>query len=944
MSQRPSHIRVRGARTHNLRGLDLDLPREQLVVITGPSGSGKSSLAFDTIFAEGERRYVESLSVSARQFLSQLPRPDVDLVDGLSPTVALEQRNRARGPRSTVGTVTEVYDFLRLLFARVGQVCSPETGEPAHRHSVQDMADAILDLPHRTKFSVLAPVVVAEPGDHVETIESLRRGGFVRVAIDDELRDLDEDIHLDPERRHTIEVYVDRLVRKDGIEARLGDSLEVAVGLSGGLVKIQPLDADDLLFSTRFRDASGRELDLPEPTPRLFSFNAPEGACPTCDGLGTVERFDPELVVPDPERSLAEGAIEPWAAGRGAAAHRKRLEALAGHLGFDLRTPWARLSPEVRLAVLEGTGREVVLGIGRKPQPFEGALAWLRRRLDELSRKQEGEGKGARTELEPARYLNRRPCPDCGGERLVAAARAVRVGPWRLPELARLPLDELAEALAGIELDEESRVVATPILEQVSRRLEALLQLGLSYLELDRVATSLSGGEVQRIRLATQIGSALVGVTYILDEPSIGLHSRDHRRLLEMLRRLRDLGNSVLVVEHDPEAMLAADYLVELGPGAGAEGGRLIARGTPDQFLATEGSLTADYLSGRRGIEVPAKRRRPRRTLELLGARGHNLRGVDLKLPIGALTCVTGVSGSGKSSLVLDTLLPEARRRLAKGTRAGLPHDGVRGLQHFERVVAVDQAPIGRSARSNPATYTGIFGELRTLFAGLPDARIRGFDASRFSFNVKGGRCEACQGEGVRRVEMHFLPDVFVTCRTCEGRRYNRDTLAIEYRGKSVADVLEMSVSEAHELFANVPGIRGRLEILRDVGLGYVTLGQSATTLSGGEAQRIKLSRELARKSGGATLFILDEPTTGLHLDDVRVLLAVLQRLVDEGHTVVVIEHHLDVIKCADFVIDVGPEGGRGGGMIVASGTPEQVALQGKGATAPFLARALGMD
>jgi excinuclease ABC subunit A len=940
----PTHIRIRGARTHNLRGLDLDIPREALVVITGPSGSGKSSLAFDTIFAEGQRRYVESLSVAARQFLEQLPKPDADLIEGLSPTVAVQQENRGRNPRSTVGTATEIYDFLRLLYARVGEVYSHESGKVMRRHSVEDMVEEVLALGDEVRFSVLAPVVVNQPGKHADLLDDLRRQGFVRVAIDDEVRDLEDPIELESRKRHTIEVYVDRLKVKEGVRARLADSIEVASKLSGGIVKVMTLDGRDLMFSEQYLDLE-HGITYPEISPRTFSFNSPEGACPECDGLGRRHVFDPALVVADPRSSIKEGAIRVW--GRRGAAQSKQLQALAEHFGFDPFVAWKKLPVEVQTVVLEGSGEEPIPGLGRgkKAAPWEGVLPMLRRRLREAEKKaavEDGdEDGGALDDL--SSLMRDVVCSACKGERLRLEARMVKLGGETIHRLATMPLDQLREWLGALELEDERGEIAEAVLDQARQRLHYLCELGLGYLDLDRATMTLSGGEAQRIRLATQIGAALVGVTYVLDEPSIGLHQRDNDRLIRTLERLRDLGNSVIVVEHDAETIRVADHVIDMGPGAGERGGRVVAQGKLAEFLEHPRSLTAAYLSGRREIPVPKKRRHGRQSISIRGARGHNLRDIDVRIPIGCMTCVTGVSGSGKSSLVIDTLLPEARRRLNNAAVYGLEHDRIEGLEHLDKVVSVDQSPIGRSPRSNPATYTGVFGDLRTLYANTNEAKTRGYTASRFSFNVKGGRCESCQGEGLRRIEMHFLPDVWVTCRTCGGRRYNRETLAITYRGKNIADALEMSVSEACDFFANHAKLRARLEVLRDVGLGYVRLGQSAVSLSGGEAQRIKLAKELARKSAQRTLFILDEPTTGLHFDDIRKLLEVLHRLVDEDNTVVVIEHDLDVIKSADHVIDIGPEGGVEGGGLVVAGPPETVARNAESHTGRYLARVLGL-
>jgi excinuclease ABC subunit A len=956
----PRSIRIRGARTHNLRNIDLELPRDALIVITGPSGSGKSSLAFDTIFAEGQRRYVESLSASARQFLAQLPKPDADLIEGLSPTIALQQENRARNPRSTVGTTTEIYDFLRLLFARIGEVYSWRSGAPMRRHSVGEMVDAIEALPANSKFSVVAPVARNAPGDHAELLDELRRLGFVRVAIDEELRDLDETIELDPQVRHSIDVYVDRLVLKSGIRSRLSDSIEVALRLTEGRVKILPLDRDALEFCDRFTDFE-HGLSYPEVTPGLFSFNSPEGACPTCDGLGRRTIFDPRRLIPEPDKSIKEGAIAALG-GRGQAVLEQQLAAVAAHFEIDLYRPWADLDEREQLILLYGSGDERIppLGTGERPhkksgrprakptdgEPFPGLVPLLEQRLREAEAKVDSDPEAASlAELEP--FMSEVVCSTCQGQRLRIEARHIKIRGRNIHELASLPILDLREFLAqlvehGIADDArtaEHREIAEAILAQALGRLAAMIELGLGYLDLDRRTMSLSGGEAQRIRLATQIGSALVGVTYVLDEPSIGLHRRDNARLIAMLQRLRDLGNTVIVVEHDADTIRAADHVVDIGPGAGVFGGEVVFTGSVPELLDDRVSRTGAYLSGRARIEPPTRRRRPDAWIEIEGARGHNLRDVDVAVPLAHMTCVTGVSGSGKSTLIVDTLLPEAARRLNRANSWGLEHDAIRNLERCDRVVAVDQSPIGRSPRSNPATYTGIFTELRNLYAQTKEARARGFGPARFSFNVKGGRCEHCHGEGLRRIEMHFLPDVWVTCRVCEGRRYERETLSITYRGKNIAEALDMSVTAAAELFANHSGLRSKLEVLRDVGLGYMALGQPATTLSGGEAQRIKLARELARKRSGAGLYILDEPTTGLHFDDVRLLLEVLERLVDEGNTVVVIEHDLDVIKCADWVIDLGPEGGSEGGRVVACGRPEDVARVPASITGRWLAQ-----
>jgi excinuclease ABC subunit A len=931
-------VRVRGARTHNLRDVDVELPREALIVITGPSGSGKSSLAFDTIFAEGQRRYVESLSIGARQLIAQLPAPDVDLVEGLSPTLAIEQRAAVRNPRSTVGTTTEILDFLRLLYARVGEVVDPRTGAVVRRDSAETVVDAALALPPDTRFSVIAPVVRSGAGDHAELLDELRRRGFVRVAIDDEVRDLGEPIALDPGERHTIEVYVDRLKLKPDVAARLADSVETALGLASGRVRLLTVEGQVLDFSERFELSDG--ASLPELTPALFSFNSPEGACPRCDGLGSLRVVDPQRVVPDERQRLSEGAVRPWTR-RGCAPLKRQLEALLEHLGVSPDERWCDLDAEARVAVLQGSGTADIPALGR---PFEGVIPWIDRRLLELSQRagadDEADEPTALEELQE--FVVEQTCPECEGHRLRREARMVHVAGRPIHELTALPLVALSEHLDALRLPAGAQEIADAVLLKARERLRCLIDLGLGYLTLARATMTLSGGESQRVRLATQLGAALVGVTYVLDEPSIGLHPRDNGRLVATLQQLRDRGNTVIVVEHDAETMLAADHLVDMGPGAGVHGGRVVAAGTLAEVLADPRSPTGAWLAGRERIVVPSERRRPRGpSLVVEGARGHNLRDVSARFPLGLFTCVTGVSGSGKSSLVIDTLLPEVSHALHGAAARGLPHAAITGLQHLERVVHVDQAPIGRSPRSNPATYTGLMTDLRQLFAQLPEARARGYGPARFSFNVKGGRCEACQGEGVRRIEMHFLPDVFVTCPVCHGRRFERATLQVRLRGQSIADVLAMSVADACELFIAQPAIRQRLEMLRDVGLGYVSLGQSSLTLSGGEAQRIKLARELARRGAGPTLFVLDEPTTGLHFGDVAQLLRVLQRLVDEGHTVIVIEHDIDVIKAADHVIDMGPGGGDEGGVIVATGTPEQLARSAASPTAPYLREAL---
>ncbi|HEU4627820.1 MAG TPA: excinuclease ABC subunit UvrA [Steroidobacteraceae bacterium] len=932
-------IRVRGARTHNLKNIDVDLPRDRLIVITGLSGSGKSSLAFDTLYAEGQRRYVESLSAYARQFLSMMDKPDVDSIEGLSPAIAIEQKATSHNPRSTVGTVTEIYDYLRLLFARAGVPRCPDHGIDLTAQTVSQMVDQVLKLPEGTPAALLAPLVADRKGEHAEVLQDIASQGFVRVRIDGRLHEMDALPKLDPKRKHTIEAVVDRFRVKPEAGQRLAESFETALRLSGGLARLIFLDEparEEMVFSSRHAcPVCG--YSVPPLEPKLFSFNSPTGACPSCDGLGTKEFFDPARVVTNPELSLAGGAIRGW--DRRNAYYFQLIQSLAKHYRFDIETPWNELPAKVQKMVLYGSGDEEIAfryaeGKGRtstKKHKFEGILPNLERRYRET------ESSTVREEL--AKYLGVQACPECKGTRLNRAARFVFVAGRSLPELAHLTVGRALEFFSGLELAGWRGEVAVKIVKDVAERLSFLVDVGLDYLTLDRSAESLSGGEAQRIRLASQVGSGLTGVMYILDEPSIGLHQRDNRRLLATLKHLRDLGNTVIVVEHDEDAILSADHVLDIGPGAGVHGGEIVAAGTPQEIEANPASITGQYLSGRKQIALPTLLTPPSpdKQLRIVGATGNNLRNVTVEIPLGLFTCVTGVSGSGKSTLVVDTLFKHANMHLNGTPMDAAPVERIEGMEQIDRIIDIDQSPIGRTPRSNPATYTGLFGPLRELFAAVPEARARGYDAGRFSFNVKGGRCEACQGDGVIKVEMHFLPDVYVPCDVCKGQRYNRETLEIRYRGKNIFEVLEMTVEEALRFFQAVPGVAGKLQTLVDVGLSYVRLGQSATTLSGGEAQRVKLARELAKRATGRTLYILDEPTTGLHFHDVAQLLDVLHRLRDDGNTIVVIEHNLDVIKTADWLIDLGPEGGEGGGTIVGTGTPYDLAANAASYTGQFL-------
>lgn len=932
-------ILIRGARTHNLKNIDLTLPRDKLIVITGLSGSGKSSLAFDTLYAEGQRRYVESLSAYARQFLSMMEKPDVDTIEGLSPAISIEQKSTSHNPRSTVGTITEIYDYLRLLYARVGTPRCPDHDVPLEAQTVSQMVDQVLALPEGRKLMLLAPVVRERKGEHLSVFEELRAQGFVRARVNGKLHELDELPKLDKQKKHSIDVVVDRFKVREDLQQRLAESFETALGLADGIALIAPMDdeeGEEIIFSARFAcPHCGHSIS--ELEPKLFSFNNPAGACPTCDGLGVKQFFDAKRLV-NGELTLAEGAIRGW--DRRNVYYFQMLGSLSSHYGFSLEEPFDELAAEHQKVILFGSGTQSVDfkylndrgDIVKRSHPFEGIIPNLERRYRET------ESNSVREEL--AKFLSTQPCPDCRGTRLRREARHVWVGEKTLPAVTGLPVGDACDYFGDLHLTGRRGEIAEKILKEIRERLQFLVNVGLDYLTLDRSADTLSGGEAQRIRLASQIGAGLVGVMYILDEPSIGLHQRDNERLLATLTHLRNLGNTVIVVEHDEDAIRLADYVVDIGPGAGVHGGRIVSQGTPDQVMADPESLTGSYLSGRKKIQYPATRtpRDKKKSLKLKGARGNNLRKVDLEIPVGLLTCVTGVSGSGKSTLINNTLFPITATALNGATSLeAAPHDSFDGLQHLDKVVDIDQSPIGRTPRSNPATYTGLFTPIRELFAGVPESRSRGYGPGRFSFNVKGGRCEACQGDGVIKVEMHFLPDIYVPCDVCKGKRYNRETLEVKYKGKSITEVLDMTIEDARTFFDAVPAIARKLQTLMDVGLSYIKLGQSATTLSGGEAQRVKLSRELSKRDTGKTLYILDEPTTGLHFADIQQLLDVLHRLRDHGNTVVVIEHNLDVIKTADWIVDLGPEGGSKGGMIIATGIPEEVAANPASHTGHFL-------
>jgi excinuclease ABC subunit A len=932
-------IKVKGASQHNLKNINIDIPRNKLVIITGVSGSGKSSLAFDTIYAEGQRRYVESLSAYARQFIGQMDKPDVESIEGLSPAIAIEQRSASHNPRSTVGTVTEIYDYLRLLFARIGTPHCHQCGREIKSQTIDMMVDSILAIPEKTRVSILSPVVRGKKGEFQKELKKLQKEGFVRVRVDREIRELGEDIVLDRNKRHEIDVVVDRLIIKDGIRKRLRDSLEIAAGLSEGLVRLDVTGGEEILYSEKYACISCG-ISMPEPAPRNFSFNSPYGACPPCGGLGTRMYFDENLVVPDRALSIREGAIVPWA-GRSSLYYFQTLDALSRHYDFDINAPFSQLPERIQKVLLHGSGNEEIRFYldrgGRRffySRPFEGVLTQLDRRYRETN------SNAVRMDL--ARYINLRECPTCLGSRLKKESLSVTVAGRNIYDVCKLSIGECLAFFENMPLTRQEIAISERILKEIRERLKFLVDVGMDYLSLDRSSGTLSGGEGQRIRLATQIGSGLVGVLYVLDEPTVGLHQRDNVRLISTLNRLRDMGNTVLVVEHDAAMMVASDYIIDMGPGGGINGGEVVFQGTPEDICRSEKSLTGMYLSGKRFIPVPEGRRpAPPRFIVLEGASEHNLKDIDIRVPTGLFTAVTGVSGSGKSTMVIETLYNVLSRRLNQQRGGGGNVRRVVDLGGIERVIMMNQQPIGRTPRSNPVTYTGIFSHIRDLFTGLPESRLRGYKPGRFSFNVKGGRCESCEGNGLIRIEMHFLPDVYVTCDVCRGRRFNPDTLEIRYKEKNIADILDMTVNQALSFFEHIPSIRSRLQLLQDVGLGYIRLGQSATTLSGGEAQRIKLSRELGKRTNSNTLYILDEPTIGLHSADIEKLLNVLVRLVDMGNTVVVIEHNMDVIKSADYIIDLGPEGGPGGGRIVAAGTPEQVAGTEGSVTGLFLRKVL---
>jgi len=936
-----TEISIRGAREHNLKGVDVDIPRDKLVVITGLSGSGKSSLAFDTIYAEGQRRYVESLSAYARQFLEMMQKPDVDSIEGLSPAISIEQKTTSKNPRSIVGTVTEIYDYMRLLWARVGVPYSPATGLPIESQTVSQMVDRVITMEEGTKLYILAPIVRGRKGEYKKEFKEFQAKGFQRVKVDGEFYEMDEIPELNKKIKHDISVVVDRVVLRDDIGNRLADSIETALGIADGLCVVEDAKSgEDMLFSEKFAcPVSG--FTIAEIEPRLFSFNNPHGACPACDGLGERHDFDVELIIPDPNKSLSAGAIAPWSKGPFGGYYEQALQGVADFYGFSMKTNWNKLDEKFQKIVLYGSGKDKIKttyesdnNTWTNNKPFEGVIGNLKRRMVET------ESNRVREEL--SSYQRSTPCTSCGGYRLKQEALAVKINGHHIGEVTQFSIRKAHEWFDNVDvtLTSQQSQIAEKILKEINERLTFLMNVGLGYLSLDRRAGTLSGGESQRIRLASQIGSGLTGVLYVLDEPSIGLHQRDNHRLLETLKRLRDIGNTVIVVEHDEDAIRLADHLIDMGPGAGVHGGEIIAQGTPDDVMACKESLTAAYLTWRKQVAVPSTRRLPKNKehkVSLMGASGNNLQNVSVDIPLGVMTCVTGVSGSGKSTLILDTFYKAAARAIMRTKDSPMPYKDITGLHHIDKVIDIDQSPIGRTPRSNPATYTGAFTHIRDWYAGLPEAKMRGYGAGRFSFNVKGGRCETCQGDGVIKIEMHFLPDVFVTCEQCNGARYNRETLEVKFKGKSIADVLDMTIEDAADFFQAVPSIRDRMETLKQVGLGYIKVGQQANTLSGGEAQRVKLAKELAKRSTGRTLYILDEPTTGLHFEDVRKLLEVLHKLVDQGNSVVIIEHNLEVVKTADYIIDIGPEGGSGGGQVMAAGTPEEVCKVKESYTAEYL-------
>lgn len=936
-------IIIKGAREHNLKNVNAEIPRDSLVVITGVSGSGKSSLAFDTLYAEGQRRYVESLSAYARQFLEQMDKPDVDSIEGLSPAISIEQKTVSRNPRSTVGTVTEIYDYLRLLFARIGVPHCYQCGNRIRSQTSQQIIDALLNTEEGTRMTILAPIVRGRKGEYRRELEHFARQGFLRVRIDGEIRSLDEETSMDRKKKHDIELIIDRLVIREGLRNRLADSVELALRMGDGVIYVTLPEEKELVFSENLACITCG-ISYPEVSPRFFSFNNPTGACKDCNGLGTTNIVDPDLVVPDPSLSIREGALAPWRK-RNSMFYFQLLDSLASHLKFDLATPFKDLPEVVRHVILYGSGSKVMTfkyedqdQLWKSRKPFEGIIPNLRRRYTETA------SEGVRGEIEA--YMGKRPCTACNGARLRPESLQFTVGKKNIYEVTELSVEQAVRFFKQLTLNERDGAIASRILREIKDRLHFLADVGLNYLTLNRPSGTLAGGEGQRIRLATQIGSSLVGVLYILDEPSVGLHPRDNSRLLNTLLQLRDMGNTVVVVEHDEDTILKADYVVDMGPGAGVRGGQVVAAGTPDTIISSEQSLTGKYLSGRLSIETPKERRQPglKGTLKVIGATHNNLQNIDVSFSLGIFTCVTGVSGSGKSSLVIDTLYRAlARKRSVFLQRPGA-HQRIEGAEFIDRVIDIDQSPIGRTPRSNPATYTGAFTPIRELFSQVPESRLRGYKPGRFSFNVKGGRCEACKGDGVKKIEMHFLPDIHVTCEVCRGQRFNRETLEIMYRGINIAQVLNKTINQATEIFANVPAVARRLRTLQDVGMGYIQLGQPATTLSGGEAQRVKLSKELSKRDTGRTLYILDEPTTGLHFDDVVKLLAVINNLVERGNTVIVIEHNMEVIKSADYVIDLGPEGGDGGGKLFAAGTPEEVAGKKGSFTGSYLKRVLARD